>query len=207
MEVEFVTSSPDLAGRPDMILPEFAFIGRSNCGKSSLINHFLDRTKLARTSGKPGKTRLLNYFLVEEKFYLVDLPGYGFAKVSKQHRASWMAIFRRYLLSNDRPLAIFHLLDVRHQPTREDLEVSGWVRESGHPFALAVTKIDKVGTNSRSRRYQEIIQALGVPSDTPFFPTSAVRRTGRQEMFGWVEDLLAANTGQGRFDGPIQPEV
>ena len=197
MEVEFITSSPDLAGRPDMILPEFAFIGRSNCGKSSLINHFLDRNKLAHTSGKPGKTRLLNYFMVEDKFYLVDLPGYGFAKVGKQQRASWMVLFRRYLLSCDRPMAIFHLLDVRHQPTREDLEVSGWVRESGHPFALAVTKIDKVGTNSRSRRFQEIIQALGVPSDPPFFPTSAVRGTGRQEMLGWVEDLLAANAGQG----------
>jgi len=108
-----------------------------------------------------------------------------------------MGLFRRYLVSNDRPLAIFHLLDVRHQPTREDLEVSGWVRESGHPFALAVTKIDKIGTNSRSRRFQEIIQALGVPSNTPFFPTSAVRGAGRAEMLGWVEDLLAANAGQG----------
>jgi len=196
MEVEFITSSPDLAGRPDRILPEFAFIGRSNCGKSSLINHFLDRTKVAHTSGKPGKTRLLNYFLVEDRFYLVDLPGYGFAKVSKKKRAAWMALFRRFLLAGDRPLAIFHLLDIRHQPTREDLEVSGWVRESGHPFALAVTKIDKIGTNSRSGRFQEIIQALGVPSDTPFFTTSAVRGTGRLEMLGWVEDLLAANDPQ-----------
>jgi len=197
MKVEFVTSSPDLAGRPEIILPEFAFIGRSNCGKSSLINHFLDRTNMAHTSGKPGKTRLLNYFLVEEKFYLVDLPGYGYAKVGKKKRAAWMALFRRYLQSGDRPLALFHLLDVRHQPTREDLEVSGWVRQSGHPFALAVTKIDKIGTNSRSGRFQEIIQALGVPGDTPFFPTSAVRGSGREEMLGWVEDLLAANTGRG----------
>ena len=197
MEVEFITSSPDLAGRPERILPEFAFIGRSNCGKSSLINHFLDRTKVAHTSGKPGKTRLLNYFLVEDKFYLVDRPGYGFAKVSKKKRAAWMTLFRRFLLAGDRPLAIFHLMDIRHQPTREDLEVLGWVRESGHPFALAVTKIDKIGTNSRSGRFQEIIQALGVPSDTPFFTTSAVRGTGRQEMLGWVEDLLAANDGQG----------
>ena len=162
-----------------------------------MFNYFLDRTKLAHTSVKPCKTRLLNYFLVEEKFYLVDLPGYGFAKVSKQQRASWLGLFRRYLLSGDRPMAVFHLLDIRHQPTREDLEVSGWVRESGHPFALAVTKIDKIGTNSRSRRFQEIIQALGVPSDTPFFPTSAVRGSGREEMLGWVQDLLAANSGQG----------
>lgn len=193
MEVEFITSSPDLKGRPELVLPEFAFIGRSNCGKSSLINHFLDRKNMAHTGGTPGKTRLLNYFLVENSFYLVDLPGYGFAKVSKKVRAAWMELFRRYLMSGDRPLALFHLLDVRHQPTQEDLEVSGWVRESGHPYALAVTKIDKIGTNYRPKRFQEIIQALGVPRETPFFPTSATQRSGREEMLGWVKALLAAN--------------
>jgi GTP-binding protein len=195
MQVEFVTSSPGLKDRPEEILPEFAFIGRSNCGKSSLINHFLDRKKMAHTGGTPGKTRLLNYFRVADRFYLVDLPGYGFAKVSKTQRAAWKELFRSYLLSQDRPLAVFHLLDVRHQPTRDDLEVSGWVRESGHPFALAVTKIDKIGTNSRPGRFQEIIQTLGVPADTPFFPTSAAQRTGRDEMLGWVQALLAANEG------------
>lgn len=193
MDVEFIISSPDLKGRPEEILPEFAFIGRSNCGKSSLINHFLDRKNMAHTGGTPGKTRLLNYFLVDKSFYLVDLPGYGFAKVSKKQRAIWMGLFRRFLMSQDRPLAVFHLLDVRHQPTQEDLEVSGWVRESGHPFALAVTKIDKIGTNSRPKRFQEIIQALGVPSNTPFFPTSAVQRSGGGEMLGWVKALIAAN--------------
>ena len=193
MEVEFITSSPDLKGRPELILPEFAFIGRSNCGKSSLINHFLARTNMAHTSRKPGKTRLLNYFLVDKRFYLVDLPGYGFAKVSKKVRAAWITLFRRYLTVGDRPLALFQLLDVRHQPTREDLEISGWIRESGHPCALAVTKVDKIGTNARPGRYQDIIEALGVPGDTPFFPTSVVQRTGREEMLGWVEALLAAN--------------
>lgn len=193
MEAEFVTSSPDLAGRPERVLPEFAFIGRSNCGKSSLINHFLDRTNLARTSGKPGKTRLLNYFLVDDRFYLVDLPGYGFAKVSKKMRAAWFELFRRYLMAQDRPLAVFHLLDGRHDPTAEDKEVAGWIRESGHPSAVAVTKIDKVGTNARSRRYQDIIGSLDLGPDTPFFPTSAVKRTGRQDMLAWVEALLAAN--------------
>ena len=207
MEVKFITSSPNLEGRPERVLPEFAFIGRSNCGKSSLINHFLGRNKVAHTSRKPGKTRLLNYFLVDDKFYLVDLPGYGFAKVSKKTRALWMTLFRRYLLVGDRPMALFHLLDVRHQPTREDLEVSAWVRESGHPFALAVTKIDKIGTNYRSGRFHEIIQALGVPSETPFFPTSAVRGTGREEMIGWVDDLLDAHGDQEGFDEDPGPEV
>jgi GTP-binding protein len=197
MNVEFVISSPDLKGRPAPELPEFAFIGRSNCGKSSLINHFLDRTNIARISGKPGKTRLLNYFRVEDRFLLVDLPGYGFAKVSKRQRAVWRAMFEGFLADQERPLAVFHLLDIRHQPTAEDLEVSSWIRRSGHPFALAVTKIDKIGANSRNQRYREIVDALGVASDTPFFPTSSVKRTGRLEMLEWVEALLAANADSG----------
>jgi GTP-binding protein len=195
--VEFVTSSPDLAGRPERILPEFAFIGRSNCGKSSLINHFLDRTGLARTSGKPGKTRLLNYFLVDDRYYVVDLPGYGFAKVSKALRAAWFELFRRFLQAQDRPLAVFHLLDGRHDPTAEDAEVAGWIREAGHPHAVAVTKIDKIGTNRRARRYQEIIRALDLDAGTPFFPTSSAKRIGRGDMLAWVEALLEANAPEG----------
>jgi len=193
MDVRFVTSSPDLKGRPEPILPEFAFVGRSNCGKSSLINHFLDRKGMAKTSGKPGKTRLLNYFAVEERYYLVDLPGYGFAKVSKSLRAGWWKLFRAFLTAQDRPLAVFHLLDCRHKPTAEDVEVAGWIHDSGHPSALAVTKIDKVGTNSLPGRFQEIISTLECGPETPFFPTSASAGTGAGEMRGWVEDLLEAN--------------
>jgi GTP-binding protein len=193
MNVEFITSAPDLKSRPEPVLPEFAFIGRSNCGKSSLINHFLQRTKMAKISGKPGKTRLMNYFLVEKRFYLVDLPGYGFAKVSKSTRAQWRDLFQKFLAAQDRPLALFHLLDARHKPSREDVEVSGWINDSGHPWALAVTKIDKVGTNSRAAHYQEIISELLVGPETPFFPTSAALGTGREEMLAWVEALLAAN--------------
>ncbi len=193
MEVEFITSSPDLRGLPAPDLPEFAFLGRSNCGKSSLINHFLNRTSVARTSGKPGKTRLFNYFRVENRFYVVDLPGYGFAKVSKQQRAVWKKLFARYLAAEDRAMAIFQLLDVRHQPTADDLEVADWIRRSGHPSAVAITKTDKIGTNSRQRRYTEIISALGMGPDIPVFPTSAVQKTGRVEMIAWVEALLAAN--------------
>lgn len=196
MEVHFVTSAPDLAGRPERVLPEFAFIGRSNCGKSSLINHFLERTKIAKTSGKPGKTRLMNYFLVEDRYYLVDLPGYGFAKVSKKQRAQWMTLFQKYLRVQDRPLALFHLLDVRHKPTQEDLEVSQWIRESGHPYAVAVTKLDKVGTNSLKDRYIEIITTLDMDPDTPFFPTSSAKSQGREDMVAWVEALLEANTAE-----------
>ncbi|MCP4574222.1 MAG: YihA family ribosome biogenesis GTP-binding protein [bacterium] len=193
MEVSFVTSAPDPKQRPERVLPEFAFIGRSNCGKSSLINHVLGRRDLARTGGKPGRTRLMNYFLVDDRFYVVDLPGYGFAKVSKTQRAAWHQLFRRYLACQDRPLAVFQLLDARHKPSAGDREVAGWIADSGHPCALAITKIDKVGTNSRPARYHEIITTLGADPDTPFFPTSARVGTGRLEMLAWVEALLAAN--------------
>lgn len=193
MQVEFVTSTPDLRGRPEPVLPEFAFLGRSNCGKSSLINHFLNRRDLARTSGKPGKTRLLNYFVVDGRYYLVDLPGYGFAKVSRSQREAWRRLFQAYLAAGDRPLAVFHLLDVRHRPTADDREVAGWIRDAGHPCAIAATKIDKVGGPKLGARYRELVEVIGVDPDTPFIPTSAERGRGRDEMLAWVEALLAAN--------------
>lgn len=195
MEVSFVTSTPDLRGRPETVLPEFAFMGRSNCGKSSLINHFLNRRDLARTSGKPGKTRLLNYFLVDGRYYLVDLPGYGFAKVSRVQRAAWRRLFEDYLAADDRPLAVFHLLDVRHKPTADDCEVAGWIRAAGHPCAIAATKTDKVGGPQLSGRYRELITTIGADPQTPFIPTSASRGRGRDEMLAWVEALLEAHAG------------
>ena len=195
MEVRYVTGAPDLAARPQPVRPEFAFIGRSNCGKSSLINHFLGRRALARTSATPGKTRLLNYFEVDGRYYVVDLPGYGYAKVAKTQRAAWRRLFQAYLAARDRPLAVFHLLDARHRPSADDAEVSGWIRASGHPWALAATKIDKVGTNARPGRYREIIAALAAPPETPFFPTSARQGAGGAEMHAWVEALLAEAAG------------
>jgi len=195
VEVRYVTGVPDLRGRPEPVRPEFAFIGRSNCGKSSLINHFLGRRGLARTSGTPGKTRLLNYYEVDGRYYVVDLPGYGYAKVAKAQRAAWRELFRSYLGAQDRPLAVFHLLDARIRPTADDREVAGWIRDSGHPWALAVTKIDKVGTNARPGRYREIIAERAAPADTPFFPTSSRLGRGADEMHGWVEALLEAAGG------------
>ncbi len=193
MDVELITSSPDLRGRPERILPEFAFIGRSNCGKSSLINHVLGRVSMARISRKPGKTRLLNYYLVDDAFYLVDLPGYGYAKVSKQQREGWRKLFKQFLACQERPLAVMHLMDARHDPSTLDCEVSGWVQESGHPFAIAVTKIDKVGAPRRPRSYRSIIETLGVAPETPFFPTSSVQGQGRDEILGWIRAMLEAN--------------
>jgi len=192
----FVTSAASLAGRPQPPLPEFAFVGRSNCGKSSLINHFLGRSKLALTSRQPGKTRLLNYFLIDERYYIVDLPGYGYARVSQAQRAEWTTLVRSYLAAGDRSLALFHLLDARHDPSAEDAEMSLWLREAGVPFAIAVTKVDKVGSTKLAAHLRRIIAALELPPGTPFIPTSATRGQGRGEMAAWIEARLAiAATG------------
>jgi GTP-binding protein len=192
VQVDFLGSFPDLRGRPEPVLPEFAFLGRSNCGKSSLINYVLQRKGLARTSGQPGKTRHLNYYRVEGGYYLVDLPGYGYARVSKQQRQAWWRLFERYLFENDRPVAVLHLLDSRHEPSAQDREVADWVRRSGHPFAVVATKVDKVARTRQIQHFRAIIEGLGLTAEVPFVPTSAAERSGRRELLGWVEEVLTA---------------
>ena len=127
---------------------------------------------------------------MDERYYLVDLPGYGFAKVSQEQREDWWRLFRQLLAEPVRPLAVFHLLDVRHRPTEQDREVAGWIREAAIP-ALAVTKIDKVGSPTLAGRYARIIADLDLPADTPFMPTCAVRGIGRDELLGWINAILA----------------
>lgn len=190
MQVEFVGSFPDLKTPPQPPRPEFAFLGRSNCGKSSLINYVLQRKGLARTSRQPGKTRLLNYFLVAERYYLVDLPGYGYAKFSQQERQRWWRLFEAYLLETDRPLAVLHLVDSRHAPSQQDQEVSRWLVQSGRPFALVATKIDKVGSSQRLAHYRQIIEGLDLAANVPFLPTSSQQQIGRAELLGWVQETL-----------------
>jgi GTP-binding protein len=190
VQVTFVGSYPDLAQRPQPVLPEFAMLGRSNCGKSSLINYLLQRKGLARTSRQPGKTRLLNYFLVGERYYLVDLPGYGYAKFSQQERQRWWRLFEQYLTTSDRPLAVLHLIDSRHEPSEQDREVSGWLVESGRPFAVVATKIDKVGASRRLAHYRRIIEGLELAPEVAFLPTSARLPAGRPELLSWVKETL-----------------
>ncbi|MBT4291597.1 YihA family ribosome biogenesis GTP-binding protein [bacterium] len=190
VEVKFITSAPNLAGRPEEILPEIAFIGRSNCGKSSLINYYLDRRSMAKISGKPGKTRLLNYFEVEENYYLVDLPGYGFARVSKSTRHQWQKLIRQYFFAGDRPMAVFLLLDARHKPTEDDKKTLKWLQDAELPYSVVVTKIDKVSKNILIERYREIVTTLQLSKNTPFFPTSSTAKIGRENLLQWVDALL-----------------
>jgi GTP-binding protein len=194
MEAHYVKSVTKLPDRPLPALPEFAFIGRSNCGKSSLLNHYLGRSRLAGISGRPGKTRALDYYHVDHRYYVVDLPGYGFARISPDRRRAWARLIRAYLAAGDRPLAAFHLLDVRREPSDDDVEMSGWLVASGRPFAVALTKTDKIGKSHLPARYQAIIAGLSLPSATPFFPTSARKGLGRKEMQAWVHSVLTAGT-------------
>jgi GTP-binding protein len=190
MQVEFLGSYPGLEGRPVPALPEFAFLGRSNCGKSSLVNYLLGRKALAHTSRQPGKTRLLNYYRVQERYDLVDLPGYGYARVSKAMRASWWTLMRRYLTDDARLTAALLLLDPRREPDDLDGEVVQMLREGKRPFAIVVTKTDKLTQRERKPAFLRIIHTLGLPPETPFLLTSAVRRIGRDEVQAWLGEVL-----------------
>lgn len=193
MQVEFMGSFPGLSGRPEPVLPEFAFLGRSNCGKSSLINHLLGRKALARTSRQPGKTQLLNYFRVEARYDLVDLPGYGYAKVSKVQRESWWALFRRYLTRDERLSGALHLLDARHEPGGHDQEISAMLRARGLPFAVVLTKMDKLNQRDRMPAFRRIIAALELSAETPFLLTSSRRGRGRDEVLAWIDEVLTGS--------------
>ncbi len=192
MQVEFLGSFPGLTGRPEPVKPEFALLGRSNCGKSSLINYVLGRKGMARTSRLPGKTRLLNYFRVSDRLDLVDLPGYGYAKVSKTQREAWWQLFRRYIAEDDRLTAVLHLLDARHPPSERDREVAQLIQKRELPVAIVVTKIDKLSQKERIPALRRIITDLALAADQPFLLTSAKRRTGRDEVLGWIDAVLTA---------------
>ncbi len=146
-EAEFVISNTDHTKCPTPDKPEIAFIGRSNVGKSSLINMLAGRKNLAKTSGRPGKTQLINHFLINDAWYLVDLPGYGYAKTSKKNRAAWGKMIEDYLLSRENLQVVFVLIDSRLDPQRIDLEFINWLGECGIPLALVFTKADKQSVN------------------------------------------------------------
>ena len=143
---QFVISNTDIKLCPKDGKPEYAFIGRSNVGKSSLINMITERNKLAKTSGRPGKTQLINHFIINDEWYLVDLPGYGYAKASKTSRAKWEKFISEYLTQREELLNVFVLLDCRLEPQQIDLEFMNWCGEKEIPFSMVFTKIDKVSS-------------------------------------------------------------
>jgi GTP-binding protein len=176
--------------RPDPTLPEIAFAGRSNVGKSSLLNKLIRRRKFARVSNTPGRTREINFFKVNDAFMFVDLPGYGYARISKERRAEWKPLIESYLQSSPQLRGIVHLLDARHDPTKDDHQMLDFLSELGVPTIVVLTKIDKLTTAQRARRIAELSAVLGLDADQ-VVPFSAVTGEGRNELAEAIDGLLA----------------
>ncbi|MDB4878054.1 MAG: engB [Gemmatimonadetes bacterium] len=176
--------------RPEPTLPEIAFGGRSNVGKSSLLNRLIHRKKFARVSNTPGRTREINFFKVNESFILVDLPGYGYARISKEKRAEWRPLIEGYLRRSVQLRGIVQLLDIRHNPTADDRAMLDFLGEIGVPTIVVVTKIDKLTAAQRGKRIHEIVRDLALDAEQ-VIAFSAVSGEGRDDLGEAVESLLA----------------
>lgn len=188
---EFVISNTDVRKCPAGSLPEYAFIGRSNVGKSSLINMLTDRKGLAMTSQKPGKTQLINHFLINRTWHLVDLPGYGFARLGQKNREQLKGIIEDYILERQQLTNLFILLDCRHEPQKIDLEFIDWAGEHSVPFALVFTKADKLSRGKLSANIEAYKAKLLESWEElpPIFVTSSERKEGRAELLAYINDI------------------
>lgn len=188
---EFVISNSRVEKCPTTGLPEYAFIGRSNVGKSSLINMLTARKGLAMTSQKPGKTQLINHFIINDAWYLVDLPGYGYARLGKDSRDSLRRMIEDYVLERKELVLLFVLLDCRHDPQKIDLEFIQWLGEEGVPFALVFTKADKLSKGRLAANAEAYKAKLHEEWEElpPIFVTSSEERMGRNELLGYIEEI------------------
>ena len=191
---EFETSAPGLRSCPNWNLPEFAFIGRSNVGKSSLINALTERRDLAMASATPGKTKLLNFFRVNGNWSLVDLPGYGYAKVATQDKHEFNQAVAEYIEKRPNLAAVFLLIDSRHEPQRIDLDFLRWLAGCEVDYALVFTKTDKQSAAQTQARIDEFLSAVADFTDEmpPVFSCSSVNKEGRKEILGYIAEALAA---------------
>ena len=188
-QAEFVKSAVCEKDYPEELSNiEFAFVGRSNVGKSSLINSITRRGKLARISKTPGRTQLINYFIINNEFFLVDLPGYGFAKVPKAMKTEWGQTMERYLASKRKKL-VFVLLDIRRVPTAEDMDMLHWLDHFDIPFKIIFTKMDKVSNNEKFKCLKAIRTKLEFHNEDVFFHSS-LKDTGRDEILDYIEEIL-----------------
>lgn len=188
---EFVVSNSDVAKCPKSMLPEHAFIGRSNVGKSSLINMLTSRKNLAKTSGRPGKTQLINHFLINKNWHLVDLPGYGYARVSKSTKKVFQKFITQYFAIREQLVTAFVLVDIRHNPQPIDLEFMQWLGENGIPFSIIFTKADKLRPKAIERHvadYRAIL--LETWEEMPnYFITSSSKDIGKDDVLNYIDEL------------------
>lgn len=185
----FVVSNSDVSKCPKDRLPEYAFIGRSNVGKSSLINMLTNQKHLAKTSGRPGKTQLINHFIINKSWYLVDLPGYGYARVSKTEKKKFQTFITKYFEKRAQLVSAFVLVDIRHEPQKIDLDFMNWLGEKGLPFSIIFTKADKLKPNAITQNiklYQS--KMLEYWEEMPqYFITSSSKSIGKEELLSFIE--------------------
>ena len=169
--------------------PEIAFAGKSNVGKSSLINGLMNRKSLARTSSQPGKTQTINYYNINDTLYLVDLPGYGYAKVSVKEKEKWGKMVERYLRTSQQLMAVFLLIDIRHEPSANDKQMYEWIICQGYEPIIIATKLDKLKRSQVAKQVKMIRDGLGLSKEDRLFPFSALTKQGREEIWAYIEGI------------------
>ncbi|MCI6832404.1 MAG: ribosome biogenesis GTP-binding protein YihA/YsxC [Butyricicoccus sp.] len=190
---EFVRSAVRRSDFPNDPLPQIVFAGKSNVGKSSTINKLLNRKNFARVGNEPGKTIHINFFCIDQKAYFVDLPGYGYAKVSKKERDRWGALMEEYFAEEDAITLGFQIVDARHKPTADDVVMADWFLQSGVPFAVIANKHDKLKKSAVEDSMNTIRTTLHLPEDVPVIPFSAVKGTGRDEVLQMIFDHVSGS--------------
>lgn len=175
---------------PENQLMEIAFAGKSNVGKSSLINALMNRKSLARTSSQPGKTQTINFYNINNELYFVDLPGYGYAKVSQQEKEKWGKMIERYLRQSKVLKAVFLLIDIRHDPSANDKQMYEWIKTNGYSPIIIATKMDKINRSQIQKHIKMIKQGLGVDKDTIVIPFSAQTKQGRDEIYELIDSMM-----------------
>lgn len=189
IDAKFLKTAVNSEQYPDTLIPEIAFVGRSNVGKSSLINCLTNRTKLARTSSSPGKTATINFYDIASKYRLVDLPGYGYARVSKSEQERWTKMIEEYLSDRFNLVQVVQLVDARHKPTQDDITMINWIRSFGYKPVVVATKLDKLKKSETEGKLTDIYNLLELDDESVLFPFSSENRTGRAEVLEFIEEL------------------
>jgi GTP-binding protein len=192
-KAEFVTSAVSIKGCPPNDRPEVVFAGRSNVGKSSLINSMLNRKNLVKTSSQPGKTRLINFFNINDFMYFVDLPGYGYASVPKSEKAKWGNIIEEYLLKRQNLMNIILLVDIRHEPTSDDILMYNWIKNYNRNVIVMAVKSDKIPKGKIQKNLEVIRKSLNLDKGDILLPFSSQTKSGREELWGILDEQLGIN--------------